>query len=309
MEKRGGSRASARHEMNKTGKGLKLSDAIVIMLFIAFLLGGGYYSLRALQNLSAMDFGKTDMTVELQQWEKLLANRINDAVDNLKAKTEELTTPAVPAATPATSGLKESVKKAELKNIKLYEAGKEIELKQELTLTNGSKWYRTEYSANKEIGNGFRAEDVEEVKAPEKSNITQIPQMKSEEKSLESEKMNSNPSLDSKSILPDSSSGTNDNVDKNSSRKITEEDMSNIKKIEDESAAISSAVEFSPVIPEQVKLKTYFTTGSLLIATTLASSIAIALIPNNAILIMAIAGALNTAYASVNQLFKISSKK
>ena len=126
MEKRGGSRASARHEMNKTGKGLKLSDAIVIMLFIAFLLGGGYYSLRALQNLSAMDFGKTDMTVELQQWEKLLANRINDAVDNLKAKTEELTTPAVPAATPATSGLKESVKKAELKNIKLYEAGKEI---------------------------------------------------------------------------------------------------------------------------------------------------------------------------------------
>ena len=190
-----------------------------------------------------------------------------------------------------------------------YEAGKEIELKQELTLTDGSKWYRTEYYANKEIGNGFRAEDVEEVKAPEKSNITQIHQIRSEEKSLENEKMNSNSSLDSKSILPDSSSGTNDNVDKNSSCKISEEDMSNIKKIEDESAAILSAVEFNPVIPEQVKLKTYFTTGSLLIATTLASSIAIALIPDNAILIMAIAGALNTAYASVNQLFKISSKK
>lgn len=191
----------------------------------------------------------------------------------------------------------------------VYEAGKEIELKQELTLTDGSRWYRTEYSANKEIGNGFRAEDVEEVETPEKSNITQIPQMMSEEKSPESEKINSNPSLDAKSISPDPSSGTNDNVDKNSSRKITEEDMDNIKKIEDEYATISGAVEFNPVIPEQIKLKTYFATGSLLIATTLASSIAIALAPDSAILIMAVAGALNTAYASVNQLFKISSKK
>lgn len=90
---------------------------------------------------------------------------------------------------------------------------------------------------------------------------------------------------------------------------LTEKEMAQIKEIEKQARAISNEVEYNPVIPENVKLKTYFTTGSLLIATTLVSSIAVALMPENAILILAIAGSLNTAYASINQLFKISSKK
>ena len=116
--------------MSETGKGSKLTDAIVIFLFTVFLIGGGYYSWRAVQTLSAMDFGKTDVTVELQQWEKSLANMIEDVVNSLKAKSTGITTPATPAATPSVTpsapASKEAVKKAELKNIKLYEAGKEI---------------------------------------------------------------------------------------------------------------------------------------------------------------------------------------
>lgn len=85
--------------------------------------------------------------------------------------------------------------------------------------------------------------------------------------------------------------------------------MSEISKLTSQAQEIADAVEFSPVIPEEVKLRAYFTTGTLLILTTLVSSILMALVPTHAVLILAIAGALNTAYAHTNQLFKISSKK
>lgn len=49
---------------------------------------------------------------------------------------------------------------------KVYKKGTSIELKQSLILTNGNHWYRTEYSSDKEIGKGFRAEDLVEVTPP-----------------------------------------------------------------------------------------------------------------------------------------------
>lgn len=109
--------------MNGTGKGSHLTDAIVIALFIAFLIGGGYYAWRAAVALSALDFGKTDVTVELQKWEKSVTNKIEDLIDGLNSKPAE---PIKSAAVPPASGSKDPMKKAELKTIKLYEAGKEI---------------------------------------------------------------------------------------------------------------------------------------------------------------------------------------
>ena len=109
--------------MNGTGKGSHLTDAIVIALFIAFLIGGGYYASRAVVSLSALDFGKTDVTVELQKWEKSVTNKIEELFDSLNSKPAE---PVKPATVSPASGSKELVKKAELKTIKFYEAGKEI---------------------------------------------------------------------------------------------------------------------------------------------------------------------------------------
>lgn len=50
---------------------------------------------------------------------------------------------------------------------KVYPKGEEIDIRQKLTLTNGNVWYRTDYSSKGEIGTGFRAEDLDEIKAPE----------------------------------------------------------------------------------------------------------------------------------------------
>lgn len=46
-----------------------------------------------------------------------------------------------------------------------YKKGQEIEFAELLTLTNGNKWFRTKYSSDNNIANGFRAEDVNEVVA------------------------------------------------------------------------------------------------------------------------------------------------
>lgn len=45
----------------------------------------------------------------------------------------------------------------------VYKKGAEIDIKQLLTLSNGKKFYRTQYSAEKELGTGFREEDLVEV--------------------------------------------------------------------------------------------------------------------------------------------------
>jgi hypothetical protein len=112
--------------MNGTGKGSHMTDAIVIALFITFLIGGGFYAWRAVIDLSALDFGKSDLTVELQKWEKSVTNKIESLIDRMDPKTKESAKPADPAAVPSVSGSKETVRKAEIKTIKFYEAGKEI---------------------------------------------------------------------------------------------------------------------------------------------------------------------------------------
>ena len=44
-----------------------------------------------------------------------------------------------------------------------YPAGEELDIAQKLTMSDGSVWYRTPYSASKELGTGFRAQNVAEV--------------------------------------------------------------------------------------------------------------------------------------------------
>lgn len=90
---------------------------------------------------------------------------------------------------------------------------------------------------------------------------------------------------------------------------LTEKEMAQIEELKNQANTISDSVEYNPIIPESIKLKTYFITGSLLITTTLVAAIAVAIAPQHAILILAIAGALNTAYGGINQLFKISSRR
>lgn len=48
-------------------------------------------------------------------------------------------------------------------NDTVYKAGSKVTIAQSLILTNGNHWFRTPYSASKEIASGFRAEDLEEV--------------------------------------------------------------------------------------------------------------------------------------------------
>lgn len=53
-----------------------------------------------------------------------------------------------------------------VKDSRVYKKGEKIEIRQKLTLTNGNVYFRTKYSADNEIGNGFRAGDLTEVKKP-----------------------------------------------------------------------------------------------------------------------------------------------
>ena len=47
-----------------------------------------------------------------------------------------------------------------------YKQGEDIEFAQKLTMSDGSVWYRTAYSASKELPSGFRAQNVAEVVPP-----------------------------------------------------------------------------------------------------------------------------------------------
>ena len=61
-----------------------------------------------------------------------------------------------------------------------YKAGQEIDIKQRLVLTNGNTWYRTKYSADKELGRGFRAEDLDLVQNTPSSPGNQLPATKTQ---------------------------------------------------------------------------------------------------------------------------------
>lgn len=63
---------------------------------------------------------------------------------------------------------------------KVYTKGTEIDLAQKLTLNNGNQWYRTKYSNDAGVPNGFRAEDLEAVEvAPEwQRNLVDITDVK-----------------------------------------------------------------------------------------------------------------------------------
>lgn len=45
----------------------------------------------------------------------------------------------------------------------IYRAGAEVDIAQQLTMSDGSIWYRTAYSSSKELAQGFRAQNVEKV--------------------------------------------------------------------------------------------------------------------------------------------------
>lgn len=92
-------------------------------------------------------------------------------------------------------------------------------------------------------------------------------------------------------------------------RKLTEEEFKIMEEIKNNISEVNNSVEYSPVVSEEVKNKTYFATGWALTLIGTAATISVALLPQHATLILAISGALTGACASINQLYKISSKK
>lgn len=96
---------------------------------------------------------------------------------------------------------------------------------------------------------------------------------------------------------------------KKETRKLTEEELKIMEEIKNNISEVNNSVEYSPVVSEEVKNKTYFATGWALTLIGTAATISVALLPQHATLILAISGALTGACASVNQLYKISSKK
>lgn len=92
-------------------------------------------------------------------------------------------------------------------------------------------------------------------------------------------------------------------------RKLTEEELKIMEEIKNNISEVNNSVEYSPVVSQEVKNKTYFATGWALTAIGTVATISVALLPQHATLILAISGALTGACASINQLYKISSKK
>ena len=96
---------------------------------------------------------------------------------------------------------------------------------------------------------------------------------------------------------------------KKETRKLTEEEFKIMEEIKNNISEVNNSVEYSPVVSEEVKNKTYFATGWALTLIGTSATISVALLPQHATLILAISGALTGACASINQLYKISSKK
>jgi N-acetylmuramoyl-L-alanine amidase len=96
---------------------------------------------------------------------------------------------------------------------------------------------------------------------------------------------------------------------KKETRKLTEEELKIMEEIKNNISEVNNSVEYSPVVSQEVKNKTYFATGWALTAIGTVATISVALLPQHATLILAISGALTGACASINQLYKISSKK
>ena len=96
---------------------------------------------------------------------------------------------------------------------------------------------------------------------------------------------------------------------KKETRKLTEEELKIMEEIKNNISEVNNSVEYSPVVSEEVKNKTYFATGWALTLIGTSATISVALLPQHATLILAISGALTGACASINQLYKISSKK
>lgn len=96
---------------------------------------------------------------------------------------------------------------------------------------------------------------------------------------------------------------------KKETRKLTEEELKIMEEIKNNISEVNNSVEYSPVVSEEVKNKTYFATGWALTLIGTVATVSVALLPQHATLILAISGALTGACASINQLYKISSKK
>ena len=92
-------------------------------------------------------------------------------------------------------------------------------------------------------------------------------------------------------------------------RKLTEEELKIMEEIKNNISEVNNSVEYSPVVSQETKNKTYFATGWALTLIGTIATISVAILPQHATLILAISGALTGACASINQLYKISSKK
>lgn len=121
--------------MNEDKKGAWAGDVIVIIVFLIFLAGGGYFAWQAVSTLmgpepakvepAKIEPSKTENPFDFSQLEKSIKERIDSLFGSDKPK------PQKPAAAPGSAlepkaGPAGTVKKVELKSINVFEAGKEI---------------------------------------------------------------------------------------------------------------------------------------------------------------------------------------
>lgn len=107
--------------MKGTSKGGMIGDFVIIGLFALFLIWGGYHAFQAVTSLSGVDVGKLDGSVNTGQWEKAIKEKIEGLFGSGQKKPAPPVAQTVPGAGP-----KVPVKKAEVKTVKIFEAGKEI---------------------------------------------------------------------------------------------------------------------------------------------------------------------------------------
>jgi hypothetical protein len=121
--------------MNGDKKGSWGGDIVVIIVFLMFLAGGGYFAWQAVSTLmgpepakvepAKVEPSKTDNFFDFSQLEKSIKDKMDSLFGPDKPKTPK------PAAAPGSalepkSGPAGPVKKVEMKSINIFEAGKEI---------------------------------------------------------------------------------------------------------------------------------------------------------------------------------------
>lgn len=142
--------------MSGTSKGSLVSDFIVIGLFVLFLAWGGYHAFQAVATLSGVDVSKIEDSLDTGKWQKAIQDKINGLIGSAQKKP----TPPVAQTVPG-GGPKTPAKKAEVKAVKIFEAGKEIPaVKARVYATQFSPQARQIYAEISYTNNNYQIADA-----------------------------------------------------------------------------------------------------------------------------------------------------